>query len=128
MDGNNVQEGVRDIFLAHALTFVDHAEILTTDSHVVNTVSGKNPIGYMVPAKEILPYLERSLREALSDLSPAEVAGQTVLCKGVRVFGSQRMVQLASTVNAMVIFIPPLSLAILLVAFLLSVVIYLIII
>jgi putative membrane protein len=51
-----------------------------------------------------------------------------VLCERVKVFGSQRMVQMASTVNAMVLFIPPLSIAILMLAFLLSVLIYLIII
>lgn len=128
IDGNNVQEGIRDILVERALKYVDQAEILTTDSHVVNTISGKNPVGYRVQSEEIFPYLERSLEEALTDLSPAEVAGDTALCKGIRVFGSQRMVQLASTINAMVIFIPPLSMAILLVAFLLSIVIYLIII
>jgi putative membrane protein len=128
IDGNNIQEGVREKFLETALSFVDEAEIMTTDSHVVNTISGKNPVGLRVPADDILPFIERSVQEAVMDLSPAEVAGQTVLCEKIKVFGSQRMVQLASTVNAMVLFIPPLSIAILLLAFLLSIIIYLIII
>jgi putative membrane protein len=128
IDGNNVQEGVRERLLEKALALVDDAEIMTTDSHVVNTISGKNPVGFRIPSEEIVPFVERSVNEAIGDLTPAEVAGQTVLCEKVKVFGSQRIVQLASTVNAMILFIPPLSIAILLLAFLLSILIYLVII
>jgi putative membrane protein len=42
----------------------------------------------------------------------------------VVVFGSNRISQLASTVNAMLIFVAPLSLAMLLLAFLLSLAAY----
>jgi putative membrane protein len=128
IDGNNIQQGVRERLLEEVLGLVDEAEVMTTDSHVVNTISGKNPVGLRVSAGSFLSYVRRSVEEAVADLSPAEAAGQTVLCERVRVFGSQRMVQLASTVNAMVLFIPPLSIAMLALAFLLSVVIYLIII
>lgn len=128
IDGNNIQKGVREKILEAARGLADEAEVMTTDSHVVNTLSGKNPVGLRVPAENFLPFITRSVEEAIADLSPAEVAGQTVLCEKVKVFGSQRMVQMASTVNAMVLFIPPLSIAILALAFLLSVVIYLIII
>ena len=41
IDGNNMAEGVRDTLLAGILTLVDHAEVMTTDSHVVNTITGK---------------------------------------------------------------------------------------
>jgi putative membrane protein len=128
IDGNNIQEGVREKVLEAARSYVDEAEVMTTDSHVVNTISGKNPVGLRIPADDFLPFVKRSIEEAIIDLSPGEVAGQTVLCERIKVFGSQRMVQMASTVNAMVLFIPPLSIAILLLAFILSIVIYLIII
>lgn len=127
IDGNNVLAGVREVLRDHALTLVDEAEIMTTDSHVVNTVSGKNPVGFVVPPGQIIPYLEQSIHNALDDLSPASAGGDTALCERVVVFGSQRIAQLASTVNSMVLFIPPLSIGMLLLAFLLSVVIYLII-
>jgi putative membrane protein len=127
IDGNNILAGVREVLRDFALTLVDEAEIMTTDSHVVNTVSGKNPVGFNVPPDQIIPYLERSIREALDDLSPSCAGGDTALCERVVVFGSQRTAQMASTVNAMVLFIPPLSIGMLLLAFLLSVVIYLII-
>lgn len=127
IDGNNIFAGVREVLRNHVLTLVDEAEIMTTDSHVVNTISGKNPVGLNVPPEQIIPYVDRSVRDALADLSPAESAGDTALCERVIVFGSQRTAQVASTINAIVLFIPPLSIAMLLLAFLLSIVIYLII-
>ena len=126
IDGNNIQAGIRDQLRDHLLTRVDEAEVMTTDSHVVNLVSGKNPVGLQVPVDAILPWIDRAVGEALADLSPAEAAGSTALCERVNVFGSQRVVQIASTVNAMVLFIPPLSIAILLLAFLLSLMLYMI--
>ncbi len=106
---------------AHLLTMVDECEVMTTDSHVVNTLSGRNPVGYRVTAEEFLPYVEDTVRAAIADLAPpAEAAGGTGWVEGVTVFGSNRISQLASTVNAMLTFIAPLGgVAILLFAFLL---------
>jgi putative membrane protein len=126
IDGNNVAEGVREILLDVVLKEVDHAEIMTTDSHVVNTITGKNPVGMAVAAEEIIPVVMQAVRDALQDLSPAETAAATAQCENVIVFGSNRIVQLASTVNAMLVFVAPLSLAMLLLAFLLSIVAYLV--
>lgn len=124
IDGNNMAQGVREVLLEQILTLVDHAEVMTTDSHVVNTITGKNPVGMHVPVAEFLPSVMKSIRDALSDLSPAEVAASTAHCEHVVVFGSNRISQLASTVNAMLVFVAPLSLAMLLLAFLLSLVAY----
>jgi putative membrane protein len=115
-----VREKLRD----HLLTLVDEAELMTTDSHVVNTVTGKNPVGLHVPAVELVIHVEEGVKEALADLSPAEVAGSTACCERVVVFGSNRIAQLASTMNAILIFIPPLSAAFLILAFLLSIAAY----
>jgi putative membrane protein len=124
IDGNNMAEGVREVLVKQILTLVDHAEVMTTDSHVVNTITGKNPVGMHVPASEFLPFVMQSVRDAITDLSPAEVAASTAHCEHVVVFGSNRISQLASTVNAMLVFVAPLSLAMLLLAFLLSLVAY----
>ena len=124
IDGNNVAPGVREQLRAVALEDVDEAEIMTTDTHTVNTITGKNPVGYVVPAKAIVPYIEQAVSEAIADLAPARVGAATASCEGVVVFGSQRVSQLASTVNAMLAFIAPLSLMILILAFLLSVIAY----
>ena len=66
---------------------VDEAEIMTTDTHTVNTVSGKNPVGYAVPAEEVIPYVEQAVREAIADLAPARVGTATALCERITVFG-----------------------------------------
>ncbi len=127
MDGNNMAQGVREVLLEQILTIVDHAEVMTTDSHVVNTITGKNPVGMNVPVSDFLPYVMQGLRAAIDDLAPSEVAGSTAHCERVVVFGSNTISQLASTVNAMLVFVAPLSLAMLLLAFLLSLIAYIVI-
>lgn len=127
MDGNNMAEGVREVLLGQILTIVDHAEVMTTDSHVVNTITGKNPVGMNVPPSEFLPFVMDAVRAGIDDLAPSEVAGSTAHCERVVVFGSNTISQLASTVNAMLVFVAPLSLAMLLLAFLLSLIAYIVI-
>jgi len=126
IDGNNMALGTRETLLGEILRVVDNAEIMTTDSHVVNTITGKNPVGMNVPASEITPYVIRALNDALENLTPAEAAASTAQCDRVVVFGSNTISELASTVNAMLIFVAPLSLAMLLLAFLLSIIAYIV--
>ena len=126
IDGNNIAQGVREVLLGEIRSLVDEAEIMTTDSHVVNTITGKNPVGLNVPVAEIIPYVIRALNAAVENLSPAEAAASTAHCDHIVVFGSNRISQLASTVNAMLVFVAPLSLAMLLLAFLLSIIAYIV--
>lgn len=127
IDGNNMAQGVREILLKEVLTKVDAAEVMTTDSHVVNTITGKNPVGLRVAPAEFLPFVMQAVSAALADRAPADVAAGTAHCDRVVVFGSNRISQLASTVNAMLVYVAPLSLAMLLLAFLLSLVAYIVI-
>jgi putative membrane protein len=127
IDGNNMVKGVREVLLEQILTVVDYAEVMTTDTHVVNTITGKNPVGMHVPASEFLPFVMQALQAAIGNLAAAEVAGSTAHCEHIVVFGSNRISQLASTVNAMLVFVAPLSLAMLLLAFLLSLIAYIVI-
>jgi len=124
IDGNNMAEGVRDTLLDSILTITDNAEVMTTDSHVVNTITGKNPVGMQIPVSEFLPFVMKAVREAADDVTLAESAASTAQCEHIVVFGSNRISQLASTVNAMLVFVAPLSLAMLLLAFILSLIAY----
>ncbi|MDD1678281.1 MAG: DUF2070 family protein [Methanomicrobiales archaeon] len=126
LDGNNIIHGAREVLLDSVKDLVDQAEAMTTDSHVVNTITGLNPIGYRVSAETIAPYVRQAVEEAIGDLTDAEAGGTTALCERVMIFGIERISQFASTVNAIIIFLLPLSLTILLLAFFLSVVAYLI--
>jgi putative membrane protein len=127
IDGNNMAQGVREVLVSEILTLVDAAEVMTTDSHVVNTITGKNPVGMHVPPAEFLPIIMQTVRAAIADLAPAHAAAGTAHCKGIVVFGSNRISQLASTVNAMLIYVAPLSVAMLMLAFLLSLIAYIVI-
>lgn len=126
-DGNNVHMGVREVLRDAVLTAgVSEAEIMTTDSHVVNTISGRNPVGMAVSAEDILPHLLAAVTEAIADLSPARVAVATGMCRDVEVFGPSRTVQLSATVNAMVTNLLPLSVLLLLVSFLITLLIFMV--
>ncbi len=126
-DGNNVHMGVREVLRDAVLTAgVSEAEIMTTDSHVVNTISGRNPVGMAVSAEDILPHLLAAVAEAIADLSPARVAAATGMCRDVEVFGPSRTVQLSATVNAMVTNLLPLSVLLLLVSFLITLLIFMV--
>jgi putative membrane protein len=127
IDGNNMAQEVREVLLEQILNVIDYAEVMTTDTHVVNTITGKNPVGMHVPASEFLPFVMHALQAAIGNLAVSEVAGSTAHCEHIVVFGSNRISQLASTVNAMLIFVAPLSLAMLLLAFLLSLIAYIVI-
>ncbi len=127
IDGNNMAQGVREVLLEQVLKIVDNAEVMTTDSHVVNTITGKNPVGMNVPASDFLPFVMQALQTAIDNLAPSEVAGSTAHCEHIVVFGSNRISELASTVNAVLVFVAPLSLAMLLLAFLLSLIAYIVI-
>ncbi|MDH7594340.1 MAG: DUF2070 family protein [Methanomicrobiales archaeon] len=125
LDGNNMMEGCREELLAALKDLVDQAEVMTTDTHVVNSISGLNPIGMNVPASALIPHVVKSVREAIADLAPAEAGGTTAICHGLVIFGHERIAQIASTVNTIVIFLVPLSLMILFLAYLISLLTYL---
>ncbi|MDD1729554.1 MAG: DUF2070 family protein, partial [Methanospirillum sp.] len=104
LDGNNMASGAREEIRDEVLTMVDEAEIMTTDTHVVNTISGKNPVGMRVPPAALMPYIDDGVTRALEDLSPAEAAGSTASCEGVVIFGSDSIAQLASIVNTILVY------------------------
>lgn len=107
LDGNNLLPGVREEVRAVLLERVDECEILTTDTHVVNTLSGWNPIGLAVPASAILPFIEGALDDALRDIGPARAAGSTVLVDGIRVFGYRGVGRLGTAATVLLARLNP---------------------
>ncbi len=126
LDGNNMAPGAREEIRDEVLSIVDEAEIMTTDTHVVNTISGKNPVGQRVPPSALMPYVDDGVTRALDDLSPATAAGSTASCEGVVIFGSDSIAQLASIVNTILVYIIPISAGMLLLAVVLSVIAYMV--
>jgi putative membrane protein len=117
-DGNNMQTGARDEIRKRLLARVDECEVMTTDTHVVNTISGRNQVGLRIPVDSFYPLVEEAVMEAIADAAPARTAGATAWCRGIVVFGSQRISQIASTVNGMMGFLLPVAIIILIGAFL----------
>jgi putative membrane protein len=117
-DGNNMQTGTRDEIRTRLLAHVDECEVMTTDTHVVNTISGRNQVGLRVSTDAFYPLVEAVVIDAIADAVPARTAGETAWCRGIVVFGSQRIAQIASTVNGMMGFILPVAVILLIGAFL----------
>lgn len=123
-DGNNLHVGIREELRDVLMQECAECEIATSDTHVVNMASGKNPVGWKVPLPFFLPYVREAVDCAREDLAPAESAGGTARCADVVVFGSQRITQLAGIVTGSVGIVWPVALIITLVAFLSTGVVY----
>ncbi|MDD1664528.1 MAG: DUF2070 family protein [Methanomicrobiales archaeon] len=122
LDGNNIVKGGREVLLGGIRDLVDESEVMTTDTHLVNTITGKNPVGLKVPPAEIAPYIREAVEIAIVDLAPAEAGAATAWCRDVQVFGPQRIAQIASISTTMVNFIGPLGISLLLSSYLLTLV------
>jgi putative membrane protein len=100
VDGNNMEPGVRERLIG-ALDGVDLAEVMTTDTHVVNTVEATNQVGDAIDVDELVALVRRLAGEAVDDLEPVE-AGMATEHAEVTVFGNDRTETLASHANAMI--------------------------
>ncbi len=80
---------------------VDVAEVMTTDTHIVNTVEADNQVGAAIDHDELVGLVRRLVAEARDDLDPV-VAGMESERTTVTVFGNDRTETLASHANAVV--------------------------
>ena len=105
VDGNNMEPGLRDRIVeavdrrgTHA---VDAVEVMTTDTHVVNTVEADNQVGAALPQDDLVALVEDLVGRAVADLEPVE-AGMGSEQVRVTVFGNDRTETLASHANAVI--------------------------
>ena len=125
VDGNNMEPGLRDR-LVDALVAgeeVDEAEVMTTDTHVVNTVEADNQVGAALDADELESVVVGLTDDALADREPVE-AGMASERAAVTVFGNDRTETLASHANAAVSMGGALALSVILASFALSVLLF----
>jgi putative membrane protein len=99
IDGNNMESGLR-AQLVSAID-ADDAEIMTTDTHVVNTVEAANQVGGAIEDDRLVEVVTGLVDDAVADLEPVE-AGMATERAEVTVFGTDRTESLAATANAMV--------------------------
>jgi len=106
-----------------AVDQVDLLEVMTSDTHVVNTVEAENQVGDGIPSAELIELIDELVDTALEDLEPVE-AGMASEQTRVTVFGTDRTETLASTANAVVSMGGALAAVIILVAMAVSVLIF----
>ena len=124
VDGNNMEPGLRGRIL-DAVDTVDDIEVMTSDTHIVNTVEAENQVGQAIPESEVVDRIVSLVDDAIADLEPVEV-GMASERAEVTVFGNDRTETLASTANAMVSLGGGLAAAFILAAMAVSVLIFLV--
>jgi putative membrane protein len=143
VDGNNMEPGLRDR-IATALTdetatrpvedhpiatdgatpqTVDAVEVMTTDTHIVNTVEADNQVGAALDQEELLDRICTLVAEARADCEPV-TAGMAVEDVTVTVFGNDRTETLASHANVVVSMGGAFAAAVILSAMVVSVLIF----
>ena len=102
-DSNNMEIGFRqEIIDAVSDLEIDEIEVMTTDTHTVNTLSrGYNPIG-VAKRPEIIEYVRLSIQEAIEDLEKVEVGTGTEKIKNLNTFGPKNSTELISTISSVV--------------------------
>ncbi len=104
VDGNNMLPAFRRNVLLKVLSRhrFSYCDVLTTDSHAVNNISGvHNPLGSHSENEKLLPRIEAAVEKALKDLEPCSAA---VVSRrtSIEVLGSGRTPELLSTISAIV--------------------------
>jgi putative membrane protein len=102
-DSNNMEIGFRqEIIDAVSDLEIDEIEVMTTDTHTVNTLSrGYNPIG-IAKRPEIIEYVKISINEAIKDFEKVEVGTGTEKIKNLNTFGPKNSTELISTISSVV--------------------------
>ncbi|QKY20618.1 DUF2070 family protein [Halolamina sp. CBA1230] len=102
VDGNNMEPWLRDRTVDELLDGdLDHAEVMTTDTHIVNTVEADNQVGAEIDHSAFIDTVTDLVGQARDDLEPVE-AGMATERAEVTVFGNDRTETLASHANAVV--------------------------
>lgn len=102
-DSNNMEIGFRKEILDEIKKLgIDEGEVMTTDTHSVNTISrGYNPIG-LSKRETIIKYVKQTIKEALEDLEEVEVGCTVENIKNLRTFGPNNATELISTISSTV--------------------------
>lgn len=102
-DSNNMEKGFRQEIIDSVSDLeINEIEVMTTDTHTVNTLSrGYNPIG-IAKRPEIIKYVRISIEEAIKDLEKVEVGTGTEKIVNLNTFGPKNSTELISTISSVV--------------------------
>jgi putative membrane protein len=103
-DGNNMKQGVREEIIEAVkdeYPEIDMIEVMTTDTHLVNTISGG---GLTVGTKHKELLIEKILGlvpQALDDLEEVSVASATQRLK-IKTLGPNKSIELVNTISSII--------------------------
>lgn len=102
-DSNNMEIGFRQEIIDATMDLdIDNIEVMTTDTHYVNTLArGYNPVG-INKRKEIIEYVKESINDAIADLEEVEVATGSEKIENLKTFGPNNSTELISTISSIV--------------------------
>lgn len=103
LDANNMVIGFRGVILEKVKSLgLDYAEVMTTDTHFVNTMSGgHNPVGTKMQA-EIIDGILKCTEEALNDLEDVSVGCKVANIEDIKTFGPLNATELVTTISSIV--------------------------
>jgi len=103
LDSNNMVQGFREEILESIEALgIDEGEVMTTDTHYVNTFSGgHNPVGGKKREKIIKAIVE-CVESAVDDLEPVEVACASARIRNLNTLGPTNSTELVSTISSIV--------------------------
>jgi putative membrane protein len=103
LDANNMVIGFRDEILGEVEKMgLDHAEVMTTDTHFVNGLSGgHNPLGTR-DRDIIIEKIVECTKNALDDLEPVQVGTKTVKLSSINTLGPTHATELVTTISSIV--------------------------
>ncbi|KZX12741.1 DUF2070 family protein [Methanobrevibacter curvatus] len=102
-DSNNMKRGFREKILNSLKTEgINSVEVMTTDTHSVNTLSkGYNPIGLSEEDK-IINYTKIAVKKAIEDLEDIEAGIKNERIIDIKTFGPNNSTELISTISSIV--------------------------
>ena len=103
LDSNNMIMGFREKIMEKVLGVgLDQVEVMTTDTHYVNTFSGgHNPIGKK-KQDEIMKFILKCTEEAIDDLEEVSVGFKVSNIKDIKTLGPTHATELVTTISSIV--------------------------
>ncbi len=103
IDGNNIVPGLREkIIDAVKRIGVDEAEVVTSDTHIVNAVSltprGYNAVGQVGDHKKLITIIVNMIKEAMENVQPVKVAYSIKNAEKIKIIGEKQMETLTSQI------------------------------
>ncbi len=102
-DSNNAVPKLREKIIERLKGKYDEVEVLTTDSHYVNTVEGgENPVGKRIPVEELVEKTLKLVEKAEKDLEKAEAGLKIINIDEITVLGPEKANDLVAITNSLV--------------------------